>query len=447
MPFVVVSFTLFLSLLTTFVLSNPISPPLLNPNLNLPSLVAKLSPLILSKLKPSLLPSLRLSLSSLDLDEPDAPQYFNVTSLPFYDDTDEDTGAVVTLPALPLAPLADASLFKSKNFIEDMSKVWDYSLPAILAEYNTTGNIDNLTAEAVPIFGEILEGIFEDEAQPGEEEPDDGILKRSSSLSRRRLRDKIKKKLKEWFGKAGVAVGCSVTAATLQPAYLAAFATFEAKNPVPGDKVTQDQMFFLYPVHGDLPVDSRTRIWYKAHWVVARWWTSDGVTMGRRMYIRERKRDAGTEKWFDQTQLLVHEFVHTGQYKKVGYRRLAFSRRYLYHLCKAGFNEKKNKMEAEAYGRQDDVDTLLYDRWGRELFHKWSGNNLYDTLGYPVWTKYQNETSPKKPKIDDPLIVELKFQKGRLQVKYWGNDERTCHRTRLTDKKWEDWDCPNWRRD
>jgi hypothetical protein len=37
---------------------------------------------------------------------------------------------------------------------------------------------------------------------------------------------------------------------------LIAFTTFEAKNPRPGDKVTDDQMFFLYPVHGNLPRES-----------------------------------------------------------------------------------------------------------------------------------------------------------------------------------------------
>jgi hypothetical protein len=214
----------------------------------------------------------------------------------------------------------------------NMSRLWKYSLPLISAEYNATRDTDALIAEGIPLLSSALQGNFEGEARPSEIDPESPRVKaRSLSLEPRRLRDRIKRTLKKWAGKVAEVAGdvvegvvgekilgpvaCSAMASSLQPACLITFVTFEAKNPRPGDNITNNQMFFLYLGHGNLPRSSRTEIWYNAKWVVPDWWNGDGVVMGRKTYIRKKKQvlEENPEEWFYQTRLLMHKFTHTEQ--------------------------------------------------------------------------------------------------------------------------------------
>jgi hypothetical protein len=156
------------------------------------------------------------------------------------------------------------------------------------------------------------------------------------------------------------------------------------------------------------------------------------------MYIREKKLDLqrNRQEWFAQTRLLMHEFEHTAQYKRLGYGRLAFSRRYLYEWCRVGMDYKQNPMEVAAYQKEDDADKLLLQKHGRILFYQWKGRKLSETLGYPTETSYR-EIISDNPNGRDPAFLRLKFQKGSLQVESTG----FCHKIKLDGQSWANWEC------
>jgi hypothetical protein len=150
-----------ITVLLTPVLAIPVDFNFPRPNLNLTGPTSLLSPEVIANLRPSLLPLLDLDFPFLDSSDSDVPEYFNISSSPFYTDVDDETGITLTLPATPLTALPDLNIFGSHAFIANMSRLWEYTLPLILAEYNATSGMDALIAEGIPILSEAVQAIFE----------------------------------------------------------------------------------------------------------------------------------------------------------------------------------------------------------------------------------------------------------------------------------------------
>lgn len=336
------------------------------------------------------------------------------------DDSDDEPSLNVSLPLPPSISILPHFLNKP-DFKQQLNDTLGSYLPDVLHKYGVPDDqIASLTANGLPLLSDLSQLLFEDE--------NEGT---SNDLEKRGwLRDTLGKvgdgleKLGEWAGeigsKAGAAVGCGVVAASFQPAYLSAAGTFALKNPSPGKTLTRDQEFFIHPLHFSLPDKSNTEIFYHAKWVAKNFWKSAGVTIGRRIYIRDRARttydaavpadDDRNEAFWRQTKILAHEFVHTAQYRRLKYRKLAFSRRYLFHWCKAGFDEKKNKMERVAYEEQERINPLIADYRGRQFFYKWRGRGLHETLGFPIQLSYRNVTKGTLSE-GEPWITSLAFRR------------------------------------
>ena len=80
-------------------------------------------------------------------------------------------------------------------------------------------------------------------------------------------------------------------------------------------------------------------IYYDASFVVG-FGSSDGVTMGKRIYINKADSSAnvGDPGFTDTTKLLLHEFTHSKQYQALGYNTVAFGTKYLFNWCKVRFH-------------------------------------------------------------------------------------------------------------
>jgi hypothetical protein len=93
-------------------------------------------------------------------------------------------------------------------------------------------------------------------------------------------------------------------------------------------------------------------------------------------------------------------------------------------------------MEVAAVNTEDDADKLLLRKRGRILSYKWKARRLFNSLGYPTETSYR-EIVEDNPTGSDPILLQLEFQKGRLQVESTG----FCYRVRLDGQSWGGWEC------
>jgi hypothetical protein len=131
-------------------------------------------------------------------------------------------------------------------------------------------------------------------------------------------------------------VSCSFFAAGALPLYLSAAGLFVVQNVGKAHRsTTPDQDFFIFPLHGPISHDDDIRVVYDANFPPT-FGGQAGVTMGRNIYVRSRANTiAPSDSGFPlATKLLLHEFAHSKQYRKLGYNLPAFGSQYLFNYCK-----------------------------------------------------------------------------------------------------------------
>jgi hypothetical protein len=328
---------------------------------------------------------------------------------------DGSTNGTVSAPAVisvPLASLEGSTV--PQNIVDDVKK----SLPQVLHDEGLTdAEIAGLTDAEIAEILAALNEFFEN--GEGHDDSDDVAVAKRDWLAERGVADWIKGRI------------CRAFARITRPAFMAAAGLFNLKNSGSGSGIFHYQKFFLYPLHRTL-FDNRinVRVYYKANWVVKKFWGSAGVAFGKKIYVRKSYEawSSTSSQFYTQVSLLAHELQHTQQYYNRHWSIWDFAYHYLYSYCRAGFSYSKNAMEVEAKEAAKKISKLLST--GRGFFHYWRVKALYSKLGYPVETSYRDVR---------PDVRELNFQKGKMQIEHDRNPD--CYRYKVGSSPWTTWDC------
>jgi hypothetical protein len=328
---------------------------------------------------------------------------------------DDEDGEEVDLPELPELDLDTVTDNKKTATAKVNATVLDVMVRVGLNATEIAEDKDEIDKE----LAETLGDFFDD----GDEAAKKRDLAEVEERDELEARDKDKRRRRR----------CRILAGLLRGFVRLAARRFDKKNDGPGIKPKYEHMFFLYPLHRplfDAGID--TRVWFKAKWVVARFWTNTaGVTFGKRIYIRgslvsfnAKGTTAQQNAFFDQARLLAHEFEHVQQYRAYGFSIKKFAYDYLYRWCRAGKNYDKNPMEKSAEAAATKLHPLLYT--DRSFFKLWIRDKLRTVLGYPVETGFRDAGGN---------LRLLKFQKGEMEV----NTKTGCYRKKVGS--WGPWIC------
>ncbi|OAQ57625.1 hypothetical protein VFPPC_11411 [Pochonia chlamydosporia 170] len=187
--------------------------------------------------------------------------------------------------------------------------------------------------------------------------------------------------------------------------------------------ITDDQNFFLFPLHGDIATSGPLRVYYNA------WkpdgFTSDsiiGTTFNRDIYTPWPFAGSGDDPDFVKTTkyIILHEATHSVQYRSLGYSLALYGWSYIYHGCKCG-GYKCIPYEDEARRKEGELDNLLLlTGSGRLFFDVWRRIGLKPLLGFP--------TSKSNTPFTTRRRSELSFQQGILELDL-SNPATVCFRT------------------
>lgn len=131
-------------------------------------------------------------------------------------------------------------------------------------------------------------------------------------------------------------VGCGIFASSTLPGYLLYADLFHVQNALSTSYPTsQDQDFYIYPLHGPISHNDNIRVYYRANFPPG-FGNAAAVTMGKVIYTRESvsARTYGDARFNAATKLLLHEFTHSKQYQALGYNLRLFGLKYLFEYCK-----------------------------------------------------------------------------------------------------------------
>lgn len=135
------------------------------------------------------------------------------------------------------------------------------------------------------------------------------------------------------LGDAAKAVKNAVVeaASSTIPGYLLYADLFSVQNAFSTSYPTsQDQDFYIYPLHGPISHNDDIRVYYRANFPPG-FGNAAAVTIGRVIYTRESvsSRIYGDTRFNAATKLLLHEFTHSKQYQALGYNLQLFGLKYL----------------------------------------------------------------------------------------------------------------------
>lgn len=259
-------------------------------------------------------------------------------------------------------------------------------LPSVLSQFGVPEDQIRAKAErALPVLGNFIATEL-----GGDDFPPLSLLKRG-------LWDDLKD------------IGCGIVAALTIPVYLYNAAVFRGGNHDPVS-ITDDQNFFIFPVHGDIASSGPVQVFYQdirpfgfGHAI--------GTTFNRDVYTVFQNAPEGN---FSPTfkdlirKILLHELTHVLQYRSMGYSLFDFGIDYLFQACRYGYNDMP--LENEARGNEARMDGLLFLP-GLQFYQAWSSLGLKPTLGFPVQQTYTTLTGDPRG-----TILELHFQYGFMQL-------------------------------
>ncbi|KAL8999942.1 MAG: hypothetical protein Q9169_001348 [Polycauliona sp. 2 TL-2023] len=310
----------------------------------------------------------------------------------------------------------------------------DFAMPQILEQLGVdSGEIAPLVEETSPILTEALMYLLGQSDIPNGTETEEGIVNSDGTLDKRwscckgisikgigKAVGKAVGYIPEAIKDTAVAAGCSVTAQTALPGYLATYAQVKTSNPGPGIPVTESHMYFLFQLYGYFPQTANLRLHFNTRKFLGFIGEYDAITFGRDIFIvddyRLSPKPGPSDFYFETTMsTIIHEVRHSQQYRGQGWVIPSFGAKYLYQYCKAGFSYRKLQWEAEAFAQDKLMADLLSDKAGYRFFRYWRHRRLFSALGYPVATTYRREPGTS----DDEYRWELPFQYGILQAKFY----------------------------
>ena len=141
----------------------------------------------------------------------------------------------------------------------------------------------------------------------------------------------------------GTDVVCGVFGVVGTPFYEAVNLLFQALNSgTSRAPTTNDQDFFIFPLHGPVSHDDNIVVYYSAKFPPG-FGGRYGVTMGSTIYLVYpfASSSHGGPQFEEDVRGLLHEFTHIMQYKDFGYFTPAFGAKYLFNHCRVSFYQAR----------------------------------------------------------------------------------------------------------
>ncbi|KAL8990120.1 MAG: hypothetical protein Q9177_001140 [Variospora cf. flavescens] len=200
----------------------------------------------------------------------------------------------LSLQVPPLEILAATGDFESR-----LTNVLNTSVPRALSEFGSDGA---MAIEGVPLVATAIQGILAGDRNLGTRE----IGPRGDGL---------------WGWIKGA--GCAVFAIAAVPGYLLAAADRAVANRR-GQRLNEDLLYQMWPVHGDLALYAPVTVYYQATRPPF-FGNAQGITMNRDVYVILPPPPAFTwqqykdvyPQFLDLAKLLRHELQHVKQYHEV----------------------------------------------------------------------------------------------------------------------------------
>ena len=151
---------------------------------------------------------------------------------------------------------------------------------------------------------------------------------------------------RSFWGVFGTAI-CGLFATSFHGWFLLAAADFRAINHDPRT-LTEDQNFFIYPVHGDIATSGPVSVYWQAtRAAFFNLFGAAGTTFNRDVYVLDEFLSVGSYTDFDKQFVsgiitLTHEITHVLQYRQDGYDLPDYAYDYLFQYCKARFSYTGN---------------------------------------------------------------------------------------------------------
>lgn len=244
-----------------------------------------------------------------------------------------------------LPPPVDAN---NPGKFEDLHKQsLEEALPFLLGQYAIPHDkVKALTDNGVPVLNDALLALLSGDSNSTD--PEARLQARIFGLEKvvhwvEKAVDEVgdalgdaAKAVKNAVVEAAQDVGCGIFASSTLPGYLLYADLFSVQNAFSASYPTsQDQDFYIYPLHGPISHNDNIRVYYRANFPPG-FGNAAAVTIGRVIYTRESvsSRTYGDARFNAATKLLLHEFTHSKQYQALGYNLQLFGLKYLFEYCK-----------------------------------------------------------------------------------------------------------------
>ncbi|KAI9677609.1 MAG: hypothetical protein M1817_006563 [Caeruleum heppii] len=318
---------------------------------------------------------------------------------------------------LPVVPQDDAAVVPKSNPTEAAAAAVAgiaSALPTVLAQLGVPQDqVNAKVQEDVTVFNDVLLTLF-GEGDVTDVEPTNRRLRRRGLFSKiGKVIGDITNPILDPLKSAVKTNTCAIFTAGTTAGFLGYANAWRSLNPG-GVPTSQDQNFFLHPVHGSIYRTGNLKVHYNAKKPFG-FRDVDGVTFAKHIYIPgsfQPYRDTGvaylTSAFRDQVRLMIHEVTHCRQYRAVGWQYADFAVKYLTSYCEVGFSYRRISLEDEAYREDVSADALLENTEGQKFFLAWRSQNLFAELGYPIAKTYTNRGNG---------LTDLLFQEGALQLR------------------------------
>ena len=355
-----------------------------------------------------LLPSFRLPQtlpSDFAIEYPDA--VVNVT------DPEATGGRTIAIPLPPKVSSSSdqlsAQMLSTEALSDERQQLADShreflktSLPALLSQFGVPDDqINAKVNEGIPLLMDFYNDMTRGDQDPTTQADQAPTTQGGQDLATRSML--VERGLLSLFGD----IGCSIAAAAVGvPLILSARTAFAILNIGRGTSVTDDQNFYINPVHGDIATSAPVKIYYAAH--RPPFFYAYATTFNKDVYVQPKSDHDPTFE--NVVRLLLHEIEHVQQYRDFGYSVTLFAYKYAFQICKYKYNNAP--LENDARAKENAAYDLLDDPVGQWFHRIWSDRSLKSTLGFP--TQVRRKTVRVQPCGE---ALELPFQQGVLQIR------------------------------
>jgi hypothetical protein len=260
-------------------------------------------------------------------------QVLDVDSSWFSNDDDVDSTDILIEGDLSIIVPVPIDTDPPPDFDGLSSDIVHQSLPYLLQEFGIdSSEIQALVDEAIPLIHQgIIDAVSGSDDDVSAEDREVIVLDIFSWIG------KVISKAANIVQSGAANVGCGIWSAAATPAFVGGAYLFEAINfNDPGVPTSDDQDFYIFPVHSSISHDDNINVYYNAKFpwpIPAR---RSAITWGKNIYVKTYGAESAdrTDVNFEYiTRRMLHELTHVRQFKSLGYITPAFGAKYLFQHC------------------------------------------------------------------------------------------------------------------